>query len=112
MRVRRVDPIDHLARDGESLLLYAGELVRLGPIGTALFDACSAPVSVSELALQLERAFGTPAEGTLIDATLRAVEDLLSRGILVQPDTDHGVPLADATPEDRQETMAPPQVRQ
>ena len=94
MRITRVEPVDRLDREGESLLLYERQVVRLGPIGTAIFDRTAVPRDLAELAEALAEEFGPPATGTLIEVTRAAVADLIGQQVLMD---------ADAPPEDRQE---------
>ncbi len=82
MQVRRIEPVDRLSRAGGSLLLYERELIQLGPIGTAIFDAAADVIEVGELADQLAATFGAPAEGSAAKATASAVDDLIARGVL------------------------------
>lgn len=90
MRVRRREPADYLTRDGETLLLYERKVVRLSPIGSAIFHVATVPVSLSEVADELEATFGAPTEESVLAATAAAVEDLLLQGVLeeVHPGPD------------------------
>lgn len=89
MRVRRREPADRLTRDGETLLLYERQVVRLGPIGSAIYETAAAPVELAQLAEALEATFGAPPDGSLLAATTAAVQDLLRQRVLeeVHPET-------------------------
>lgn len=89
MRVRRVEPVDRLTDRRDSLLLYERQIVRLGPIGTAIFEAAGIPIGLHDLAGRLEREFGAPADGGTELATQAAVDDLVAQGVLtIEPEPD------------------------
>lgn len=88
--MRRREPADRLTREGETLLLYERQVVRLGPIGSAIFETAAAPVELAELAEALEAAFGAPPDGSLLAATTAAVADLLRQQVLEEVRTDTG----------------------
>ena len=80
--VRTVPAHDELAGDGESLVLIDGLVRRVSLIGTAIRDIAAAGITFDDLVVALEEEFGTPTEGSAVDLTRRAVEDLLEAGLL------------------------------
>lgn len=92
MRVCRREPADSLTREGETLLLYERHVVRLGPIGSAIYETAAAPVELADLAEALAATFGAPPDGSLLAATTAAVQDLLGQRVLEQVDGEGGSP--------------------
>jgi len=88
MIVRAITPIDRLDDDGESLLLFEGRVVKLGPVGAAIIEVAAGPVDVDVLTSELERRLGSPATGDVAAATAQAVADLLEAGVLERLDPD------------------------
>ena len=43
--IRRVEPSDVFRHEGEALLLFDQRVVRVGPVGLALFDAAANPTT-------------------------------------------------------------------
>lgn len=82
MKVVRIPPVDRLTERDESLLLYEHQVIRLGLIGTVIFDAAEQPVDIALLAQHLEDTFGPPATGTSLESTVAAVEELKAQGVL------------------------------
>lgn len=83
--VRRIEPVDVLTRDQQTLVLYERGVVQLGPIGAAIFRrTASTPLSVRDLAAALEAEFGPTPEGSTSDATRTAVDDLVRQGVLAR----------------------------
>ena len=93
MRVRTRPARDSLTRpwpEGpgtETLLVYDDEVVRLGPLGSAIVSHAVQPVTTEELAAALQAEFGAPA-GDPLDATQTAVGDLITRGVLERLTTE------------------------
>lgn len=81
-------PDDMLVHEGESLLLYGHELLRLSPVPTAIAQACRMPVVLDDLAAQLAALFGTPEGQTPQEATRRIVEELRERGVVTVTTTE------------------------
>ena len=82
MRFVTVEPADRLDRDGEALLLYPDELLRLGPLAQALTRLAADPAALAELTAGVVELFGEP-EGQDATALVRAaVSDLVARGAL------------------------------
>lgn len=88
MTVIRLEPVDRLTDGEDTLLLYPDRLVRLGPIGAAIFDLAAGRVSLPRLARLLEQRFGTPAGVSVAEATRAAVDDLLGQRVLRRVDDD------------------------
>lgn len=84
----RVEPVDQLVLDGESIVLHADRYVRLGPIGTHLMVDAGTPRTIEDLAATLTAAFGEPAEGSAVDATRAAVASLVEQGVMREADGD------------------------
>lgn len=82
MRARRVDPVDHLVRDGESVALVGRRVVRLSPLATALLAACTGWEDAPTLAARLEARFGAPPAGSSLAATEAALRDLRDEGLV------------------------------
>lgn len=80
--IELVEPDDLLVHDGESLLLYGHELLRLSLVPTAITQACRVPVSLDDLAAHLAALFGTPNGQTPLEATTQIVEELRERGVV------------------------------
>ncbi|GAA3863899.1 hypothetical protein [Tessaracoccus defluvii] len=82
MRFVTVEPADRLDRDGEALLLYPDELLRLGPLAQALTALAVSPATLAELTAGVVELFGEP-EGQDATALVRAAaSDLVARGAL------------------------------
>ncbi|WP_052459704.1 PqqD family protein [Tessaracoccus massiliensis] len=64
----------------ESAVLVGDELLRLGPIATAIIELL--PCSVEELAAALEERFGAPADGNLIPAVEEQLRTLAEHGVV------------------------------
>lgn len=86
MRFGQTEVIDYIARDGEIAVMIASsrEVIRLGQLGSALYELCATPTDLAILASELERVFGPPAEMSSVDATQTAVADMVSAGVLEQ----------------------------
>ena len=80
--VRAVVAHDELHRDGESLVLVAGQVHRVSALGTLIRERARGPLTLEELARALEAEFGTPPEGTPLEHTRQAVDALLAAGLL------------------------------
>ena len=78
--VRRVVPTDAVAVDGDMLLMLGSEVVRLGGIAPALWEAAARAVSLEELAGAVGAVHGTP-DGYRA-AVAAAVEELIAKSIL------------------------------
>jgi len=87
-RYRRIEPLDVLIDDGESLVLLPPDrVVRLSPIATVLFEETAHPTPLDSLTKLIEATFGPP-EGTTTSAALEPVlADLVESGVL-ERDTD------------------------
>ena len=84
MRFQQSEVIDRIARDGEVAVMIASsrEVVRLGQLGSALYELCATSADLALLASELERVFGPPAEMSSLDATQTAVTDMVRAGVL------------------------------
>lgn len=80
--VERIESVDLLTRDGRVLILFDRSLVELGPLGAAIFDYASEPITLDDLAAKLEAEFGPPLEGTTMDAVVSSVTGLVQQGVL------------------------------
>lgn len=78
----RVEPVDLLVRDDESIVVYESRFVRLGPLATFIVVNAETPQTADELTARLTDAFGAPAEGSASDATRRMLVDLVAQGVL------------------------------
>lgn len=87
--IRRVEPSDVFRHEGEALLLFDQRVVRVGPVGLALFDAAANPTTSTALARTLGERFGQPPGTSLDEATARAIEAMLAEGVLTEDDP-HG----------------------
>ena len=83
---RRMDTVDHLVIDGESILLYEDRFIRLGPLGTRIVTIADTPRRIEDFAAALTDALGAPAHGSAAEATRAAVTDLLAQGVLREVD--------------------------
>jgi len=83
MRVRLNPPADILVRDGEALLLYPEEAIRLAGISAEIVRLAAGPISLEQLAQALEARFGSPEEISALDAATAAVQELEDRGVLL-----------------------------
>lgn len=87
-RYARREPIDALEIDGESLLLMPpDQMVRLSPIGTAIFAAAAGPTSLEAIVAAIQEQFGSPADGDVLSAVTESCEALALAGVL-EPVTD------------------------
>ncbi|HSN43616.1 MAG TPA: hypothetical protein VLR88_06130 [Propionibacteriaceae bacterium] len=63
--------------------------MRLGLIGTAIFDSAGDPIDLETLSGCLEREFGSAPDGETLAATQEAVRDLVARSVLtIEPDAE------------------------
>jgi chromosome segregation and condensation protein ScpB len=83
MRVRLNPPADILVRDGEALLLYPDEAIRLAGISTEIVRLAAEPIALEDLAEALEAHFGAPENTSILDATAAAAQELGDRGVLL-----------------------------
>lgn len=83
MRVRLNPPADILARDGEALLLYADEAIRLDGVSAEIVELAAGPITLERLAEALEARFGAPEEASVLKATAAAARELAGRGVLL-----------------------------
>jgi len=89
MTITRVPPVDRLTEGDESLLLYEHQVIRLGLIGTVIFDATAQPITLAALSALLDDVIGSPVTGTILESTAAAVEQLQAQGVLrVSADPD------------------------
>lgn len=89
MKFVTVTPADRLDRDGEALLLYPDELLRLGPLAQALTRLAASPATLAELTAAVVEEFGEPDSMDATELVRAAVSDLVARGAL-REETDHG----------------------
>ncbi|AQP45770.1 PqqD family protein [Tessaracoccus flavus] len=76
-------PIDALEVGGESLVLLPPDrLVRLSPIGTAIFAAAASPCSAETIAALVGEQFGPPEDGDTVAAVRQFCADLVEAGVL------------------------------
>jgi len=85
---QRTDQVDHLVIDGESIVLFEEHFVRLGPLGTCIANVAESPKTIHELAAALTDAFGSPTNGSAVDATRAAIADLVAQGVLQEVEGD------------------------
>lgn len=84
-RYVRTEPIDALEVDGESLLLLPpDQVVRLSPIGTAIFAATAHPASLEAVTALVEGQFGTPGDVDARAAVQEFCDALVEAGVLEQ----------------------------
>lgn len=82
-RYLRREPLDALEVDGEALLLLPpDQVVRLSPIGTAIFAASAGPTAVEAIAVLIEAEFGAPGDGDALAAVSEFCADLARAGVL------------------------------
>ena len=84
MKVQRRVPVDVLARDGETAVLFEGHLVRLSPLSAAIFEVSGDPISLEDLVTELVARFGLPGQDTPLNATKDAVTEMARHGVLRQ----------------------------
>lgn len=82
MRVRLVPPRDKIIRDGDALLLYPDELIRLSGLGSAITEIANEAISISALSAELVERFGKPEDGGVKRATQAVIDELVERGVL------------------------------
>ncbi|MCW5951397.1 MAG: hypothetical protein KIT69_03990 [Propionibacteriaceae bacterium] len=84
---------DTLEREGEALILLSeGGLLRLNPLGASIVEFSINPIRLDDLAAALERRFGAPDDGDLLEFTAQRVRELADQGVLALG----GPPLPDA----------------
>lgn len=86
MIVRTITPGDRLDDDEAALLLYPGQVVKLGPLGAAVTELATDPIDLHSLSTELEQRFGRPETGTTAEATHAAVTALIESGVLERLD--------------------------
>lgn len=79
--VTRAPHLDLLTVGDESAVLQQEQLLRLGPIATAIIELLTQPRTVEELAPALEARFGRPANGDLTAAVEEQLRGLIQHGI-------------------------------
>jgi hypothetical protein len=82
VKVRRRPPADVLVRDGETAVLVDGTIVRLSELSSMLYAECSTEKTSTELSRSLEATFGAPPDGSALEATERAITEMLAHGVL------------------------------
>lgn len=82
MRIVVVSPVDRLDRDDRTLLLYPGNLVSLGPLGTAVVDLAGEPIGLDELLPAMLELLGAPDHGDAGELVREAVDQLIEAGVL------------------------------
>lgn len=90
-RWQRGEVADLLVHGTDGLVLHAGTLSRLGPVGVALWQDTQRPRTLAELAAGLEARFGVPEGQDVREATRTALDGLVGQGVLrrepaAQPD--------------------------
>lgn len=80
--LQRNEPVDALFFETEALLLYETQLVRLAPIGMAIFEYTARPIDTADLTAALIAEFGEPEDGSAANATSEAVASLVGLGVL------------------------------
>ena len=80
--MRRRPPADVLVRDGETAVLVDGTIVRLSELSSTLYAECSTEKSSTELSRSLEAAFGPPHDVSALEATERAITEMVAHGVL------------------------------
>ncbi len=80
--LQRNEPADALIFETEALLLYETQLVRLAPIGMAIFENTARPIDATALTTALIAEFGEPEGGSAAQATSEAVARLVGLGVL------------------------------
>jgi len=89
MTYRRVEPVDVLLGDEGALILLEHRLIRLSPLGGEVFERCTSPATLEQLAGHLAATFGTPPDASPLDATRTIVDQMVALGVLVDlPDPD------------------------
>lgn len=84
--VRR-EPLDSLVVDGEALLLLPpDQVVRLSPIGAAIFEVTSAAVSLDDIANAVVARFGSPVDGEVSEVLPEMLDRLVEMGVLEMVD--------------------------
>lgn len=84
-RYVRTEPIDVLQVDGESLLLLPpDQVVRLSPIGTAIFAAATRPTTVEAVTALVEAQFGAPEDVDAHAVVREFCDALVEAGVLEQ----------------------------
>lgn len=87
MRYLRCEPLDALVVDGESLLLLPpDQVVRLSPVGTAIFQATSGAMSLDDIARVVVDRFGAPADGEAVERLRALLDSLVEGGVVEQVD--------------------------
>lgn len=81
MRVRAQQVLDEVVRGGESVLLWAGQIVRVSPLAHSIRELASDWIEVSELAGALADRHGLP-EGDPVEALTPIVTELESAGLV------------------------------
>lgn len=82
MKVQRREVTDLITRDGETAVLVDGMLVRLSELGATMYALTELPVEIGLLARTLEAHFGSPEEGSSLDATKETVAELVRHRVV------------------------------
>lgn len=95
MKLLRGPVEDWVEEDGEAAVLVGEKVLVLSALATALLRHLhpDRATELTDLAASLAREFGEPPDGSRVDATLRAVEQLADLGLIsvVEPETEPGM---------------------
>ncbi len=82
----RCPATDALVRDDAALVLLDDQLIRLGPVGTALWQRLESPATADDCAVHLEERFGAPDGEDSLDLTRAAIEAMIAQRIVRRTD--------------------------
>lgn len=74
---------DVLFLEGEGLALTETQLLRVGPIGVTVIDACAQPRTLDQLVAVCLDTFGPAPEGAAEGLVIDAITSLVGAGVLV-----------------------------
>ncbi|ABK04598.1 hypothetical protein Arth_3222 [Arthrobacter sp. FB24] len=80
--IRRVEPLDAVAVEGDLLVMLESEIVRLSGIGPAIWDATASAVPLDQLAEQVGEVHGRPEDYRA--AVAAAAGQLIAKSVLEQ----------------------------
>ncbi|MCY1220436.1 hypothetical protein D9M72_324490 [compost metagenome] len=80
--IRRVEPLDAVAVDGDLLVMLESEIVRLSGIGPAIWEATASAVPLDQLAEQVGEVHGRPEDYRA--AVAAAAGQLIAKSVLEQ----------------------------
>jgi hypothetical protein len=83
VRARRLDIVDQVVEDGESVVLVGHTVVKLSPLATAILAELADWTEIETVSRAMIEIFGSPPEGTDATAAIEAaILDMAGQNLL------------------------------